>query len=293
MLPGRLGLESARIPQADRHGVIWLGRGNLTAEDGTLRFVTAGFDDLPSGDYSIPFQVLSCILLQPGSTISHDVLRLLARHGTGLVAVGEDGVRLYASVPAGPDRSARARRQAALWADPDRRLAVVRRMYAWRMGEVVPAASLDALRGIEGARVRMAYRTIAHRYGITWHGRKYDRANPEAADEPNQAINHAATAVQASAMVATAVAGAIPQLGFIHEDSGHAFALDIADLFRESITLPAAFQAVKAWRTMKATPLERTVRKTTGRELRSQKVLARMIDRIKELLDDNDGGGDA
>lgn len=290
MLPGRLGLDSARIPQADRHGVMWLGRGQLSAEDGTLRFVTPGFDGLPSGDYSIPFQVLSCILLQPGSTVSHDALRLLARHGTGLVGVGEDGVRLYASLPAGPDRSARARRQAERWADPSRRIAIVRRMYAWRMGEVVPVDSLDALRGIEGARVRMAYKTIAHRYGIKWLGRKYDRANPEAADEPNQAINHAATAVQATAMVATAVAGAIPQLGFIHEDSGHAFALDIADLFRESITLPAAFKGVNEWRAAKTGTLESTVRKATGRELRSESVVTRMIDRIKELLDD--GGGD-
>ena len=35
------------------------------------------------------------ILLGPGSTVSHDALRLLARHGTVLAAVGEDGVRFY------------------------------------------------------------------------------------------------------------------------------------------------------------------------------------------------------
>jgi CRISPR-associated protein Cas1 len=37
----------------------------------------------------------------------------------------------------------------------------------------------------------------------------------------------------------------IPQLGFIHEDSGQAFALDIADLFRDDITLTIAFSAAK------------------------------------------------
>lgn len=30
MLKGRLGLESARIPHRDRHGLMWLERGNLT-----------------------------------------------------------------------------------------------------------------------------------------------------------------------------------------------------------------------------------------------------------------------
>lgn len=42
MLKGRLGLESARVPQADRHGLLWLGRGSLGVQDGTLHFVTAG-----------------------------------------------------------------------------------------------------------------------------------------------------------------------------------------------------------------------------------------------------------
>ena len=35
MLKGRLGLETARIPYADRHGLLWLSRGNPTVEDGT------------------------------------------------------------------------------------------------------------------------------------------------------------------------------------------------------------------------------------------------------------------
>ena len=103
MLPGRLGLETARIPHADRHGLLWLSRGALTVRDGTLRFERDGPADakspLESGQYGIPFQTLSMILLGPGSTVSHDALRLMARHGTALVAVGEDGVRCYTAPP--------------------------------------------------------------------------------------------------------------------------------------------------------------------------------------------------
>ena len=50
MLKGRLGLESARVPHSDRHGIMWLGRGNLYVESGTLRFVTAGYGDLGPGE---------------------------------------------------------------------------------------------------------------------------------------------------------------------------------------------------------------------------------------------------
>ena len=99
MLKGRLGLESARIPHADRLGLVWLDRGALTVQDGCLRFVCAGSDVLDAGDYQIPHQNISMILLGPGSSISHDALRLLARHGTAVVAVGEHGVRCYTAPP--------------------------------------------------------------------------------------------------------------------------------------------------------------------------------------------------
>jgi CRISPR-associated endonuclease Cas1 subtype I-E len=195
MLKGRLGLESARIPHIDRHGLLWLGRGQLYVAAGTLRFRTAGDGDLERGDYALPFQMVSCLLLQPGTSASHDAFRLLARHGTCLVCVGEDGVRFYASLPAGPDTSARARRQMQIWSAPDRRIQAVLQLYAWRLGEVLPATDLDALRGIEGARMKETYRRVASQFGIEWHGRRYDRAAPLDADVANQAINHAASAV--------------------------------------------------------------------------------------------------
>jgi len=290
MLKGRLGLETARIPQVDRHGLMWLGRGNLLVEDGTLRFVAAGDDSLPPGEYLIPFQTVSCFVLGPGVTVSHDAMRITARHGTGILFTGDGGVRLYASMPFGPDDSALARRQIRYWADPDLRMRCVRRMYAWRLGEVLPDSDLDTLRGIEGARLRETYRLLTRQYGVKWDGRRYDRANPEADDQPNQAINHAATAVEAAAMVATAIAGAIPQIGFIHEASGISFCLDIADLYRDSVTLPVAFGAVREFERHREpgfVTLESVTRKLAGRTFRKQRLVAKMIDKIKELFADD------
>jgi CRISPR-associated protein Cas1 len=285
-LKGRLGIDGARVAQADRHGVLWLGRGMLDVRDGVARFVTAGTDWLPAGDYALPFQQLSCVVLGPGTSVTHDVLRLFAAHGTGLVATGEDGVRLYASMPFGPDDSRRARRQVVLWSDEKARLLLARRMYAWRMGEIFPDASLEVLRGMEGARVKATYERLAQAYGISWRGRRYDRNDPESADPPNQAINHAATAVLSCASVATAVSGVIPQLGFIHEASGIAFCLDLADLFRDAVTVPAAFAAVKEHRSKPEESLERVVRRLVGKLARRTQLVAQMIDRIKEMLDE-------
>ncbi len=289
MMRGRLGLETARVPHADRHGLLWLSRGALTVRDGTLRFerrsAADDSDPLEAGEYGIPFQSLSMILLGPGSTVSHDALRLMARHGTALVAVGEDGVRCYTAPPLMPDTSDVARRQMRAWSDQDgQRITVARRMYALRMGEVLPHQGLEALRGVEGARARQTYQIIANRYGVAWRGRRYDRGNPLAADIPNQAINHASVAVTSAAAIAVTAVGAIPQLGFIHEHSGEAFVLDVADLFRDTVLLPAAFQAAKKVIDNPALNVERVTRRATGEVLSSERVIPKMIDRIKALF---------
>lgn len=284
-LRGRLGLETARVPQQDRHGLLWLARGQLYVCEGTLRFRCAGFVDIDPGDYAIPYQLLTCIVLQPGTTVTHDVLRLCASHGTGLVAVGEGGTRFFASAPAGPNESARARKHARLWADESKRLQIARRMYAWRLGEIFPGADIAVLRGMEGARMKETYKRLAAQYGIAWKGRRYDRDDPEAADFANQAINHVVTAVEATAMVAVAVTGAVPQLGFIHEDAGGSFTLDITDLFRDTVTLPLAFTAARQAESRPADGIERIARRMAAKHLREKRLVLTMIDRIKELLD--------
>lgn len=293
MLKGRLGLETARVPHADRHGLLWLERGELCVIDGCLHF-SRGADSLTPTLDQIPHQAVSMILLGPGSSVTHDALRLLARHGTLLAAVGQDGVRSYTAPPLMPDRSDVARRQAELWGNPRRRISVARHMYALRLGEVLPHRDLDTLRGIEGSRVKVMYRLMADKHGIEWKGRRYDRADPDATDLPNQAINHAATAVQAAAAIAVQALAALPPLGFIHEDSGQSFVLDIADLFRESVTLQIAFTAAKQAEKTDET-VDRLVRREAAKVFRRQQVIVSMIDRIKQVLRMDEvetGGGD-
>lgn len=283
MLKGRLGLETARIPHADRHGLIWLERGELCVIDGCLNFM-AGKDSLTPHILQVPHQAVSMILLGPGSSVTHDALRLLAHHGTLMAAVGVDGVRTYTAPPLMPDRSDVARRQAELWSSPRRRISVARHMYALRLGEVLPHKDLDTLRGIEGARVKTIYKLMADKYGIEWKGRHYDRSNSEATDAPNQAINHAATAVKAAAAIAVQSLAAIPQLGFIHEDSGQAFVLDIADLYRDTVTLQIAFSVAKKVASGEDTSIDRLVRREASAVFRKQSVISSMIDKIKLVL---------
>jgi CRISP-associated protein Cas1 len=293
LFAGRLGLAEARIPQADRHGLLWLSRGQLSVEDGTLRFCAAESPDLKAGIYAIPYQGVSLILLGPGSTISHDALRVLARHGTLLAAVGEGGVKFYTAPPWGQGHSEVARAHARLWADEKARIDVARRMYAWRFGRVLPHKDIAVLRGIEGARLKETYRLVAEQHRIPWKGRRYDREDPDDCDIPNQAINHAVTFVEAAADIAVALVGALPPLGFIHEDSSNAFTLDITDLYRAEITLPLAFSVARQVMDDPELKLERELRRAAAAWFRKHQVIPKMIDRIKELLVVDDSSGHA
>ena len=293
LLRGRLGLAASRMPHADRHGLLWLEFGRLGVDDGTLRFTAAQSASLAAGEYAIPYQGISMILLGPGTSLTQDVLRVAARHGVLLAAVGEGGVKSYTAPPMGQGRSDVARAHAQRWADPKQRLDCARRLYAWRFGRVLPHREIETLRGIEGARMKEAYRLAAQHAGIAWSGRHYDRSDPLSADLPNQALNHAATFVEAAADIAVAAVGALPPLGFIHEESSNAFTLDIADLFRVDVTLPVAFGAVKDLSEGRATALEREVRRRAVKAFRQEKLIPKMIDRIKELFDVDDRGGDA
>ena len=90
MLKGRLGIDSAKVPHKDRAGLLYLARGALTARDGTPAFMQGEatvVDALAPGDYAIPLQGVSMILLGPGSTVSHDGVPTVAAQNRTLSVV--------------------------------------------------------------------------------------------------------------------------------------------------------------------------------------------------------------
>lgn len=277
MLKGRLGLDESGIRHENRHPFVYLDRGELSADSGGLVFSSGATKVV------LPVQSLSAVMIGPGSSVTHDALRLLSVYGTCLVAVGADGVRCYTAPPVTTARSGLARKHAAIWAEEISRINIARRMYALRFGELLPHRDLNVLRGIEGARVKAQYRIIAQRYGVEWRGRHYDRANPELSDTANAAINHASSAAEAAASIAVTAVGAIPQLGFIHEDPGQSFVLDVADLYRATLILPSAFEGMLTLDRFGGN-LERAVRLTAAQNMKKLNVIGSMMGIVKALI---------
>ena len=150
------------IAVKERLSVLFIDKGNLDVLDGAFVVV-----DKTGVRTHIPVGGVACLMLEPGTRVSHAAAALAARVGTLLVWVGEAGVRLYSSGQPGGARADRLLYQAQLALDPALRLKIVRKMYAVRFGEEPPARrSVDQLRGIEGARVREMYKRIAAKYGV-------------------------------------------------------------------------------------------------------------------------------
>lgn len=159
------------LPMKDRISMVFVQYGQIDVLDGAFVVI-----DKNGVRTHIPLGSVACIMLEPGTRISHAAVNLAATVGTLLVWVGESGVRLYSSGQPGGARADRLLYQARLALDDELRLKVVRKMYEVRFGEPAPAKrSVEQLRGIEGARVRGTYKLLAQQYQVNWQARNYDR----------------------------------------------------------------------------------------------------------------------
>ncbi len=264
------------IAMKERISMIFIKYGQIDVLDGAFVVV-----DKEGVRTHIPVGSIACIMLEPGTRVSHRAAALAARVGTLLVWVGEAGVRLYAAGQPGGARSDRLLYQAKLALDEQARLKVVRKMYEIRFGEAPPQRrSVNQLRGIEGARVKKMYQLLAKRHGVNWKGRNYNPENWDSSDIPNRCLSSATAALYGITEAAILAAGYAPAVGFIHTGKPLSFVYDIADLFKFDTVVPVAFQIAAQ------NPHEpgRKVRLACRDIFRESRILKKIIPTIEEVL---------
>lgn len=264
------------IPIKDRLSILFLEKGNLDVLDGAFVLV-----DKNGVRTHIPVGGMACLMLEPGTRVSHAAVVLASRVGCLLVWIGEAGVRLYASGQPGGARADRLLYQAKLALDDTARLNVVRKMYALRFKEEPPARrSVEQLRGIEGVRVRKMYELLARQYRVNWKRRNYDYTNWGSGDTPNRCLSSATACLYGICEAAILAAGYAPAIGFIHTGKPQSFVYDIADIFKFETVVPVAFRIAAK------NPFnpERDVRLACRDIFRQTKVLKRIIPTIEEVL---------
>ncbi len=264
------------IPIKERLSILFIERGHLDVLDGAFVVV-----DKSGVRTHIPVGGVACLMLEPGTRVSHAACALAARAGTLLVWIGEAGVRLYSSGQPGGARADRLLYQAKLALDPDLRLKVVRKMYAMRFGSDPPARrSVDQLRGIEGARVREMYKQVAKRYGVEWKGRDYDPEKWDSGDIPNRCLSSATACLYGVAEAAVLAAGYAPAVGFIHTGKPLSFVYDVADIYKFDTVVPVAFRIAAR----NPHNPEQQVRLGCRDAFRESRLLDRIVPGIEEML---------
>jgi len=265
------------IPIKDRSSLMFVANGRIDVKDGSF-VVVEKEDEIRT---QIPVGSVACIMLEPGTRVSHAAIKLAAHVGTLLIWVGEAGVRLYSAGQPGGARSDRLLYQAKLALDPDLRLKIVRKMFEIRFGEPAPARrSVDQLRGIEGVRVRRTYALLAAQYDVNWKGRKYDVKDWEAGDVVNRCLSAATACLYGVTEAAVLAAGYAPAIGFLHSGKPLSFVYDIADLHKFETVVPIAFEvASKSPRDP-----DRSVRHRCRDEFRRAGTLTKLIPLIEEVL---------
>ncbi|MCA3003065.1 MAG: type I-E CRISPR-associated endonuclease Cas1 [Rhodocyclaceae bacterium] len=264
------------IPIKERLSILYIEKGQLDVLDGAFVVV-----DKSGIRTHIPIGGVACLMLEPGTRVSHAACSLAARVGTLLVWIGEAGVRLYSAGQPGGARADRLLYQAKLALDPDLRLMVVRKMYALRFGEDPPQRrSVEQLRGIEGARVRETYKRIAAKYGVEWKARNYDVSDWDKGDLPNRCLSSATSCLYGIVEASVLAAGYAPAIGFIHTGKPLSFVYDVADVYKFETVVPVAFRIAAK----KPHNPEQQVRIACRDMFRESRLLEKLIPGIEEML---------
>jgi len=237
---GRLLVKITRetLPQVkDKYPFIYLERGRLEIDDSSVKWI-----DCDANVVRLPIATLNCLLLGPGTSVTHEAVKVMASSNCGICWVGEDSLLFYAGGQSPTADSRNMREQLKISADPKKSLEVARRMFGIRFREIdLTGKSLKEMMGMEGARVRLLYETKGEMYGVGWKGRNYTPGMFELSDVTNKILTSCNAALYGILGSVVHSLGYSPHIGFIHSGSPLPFIYDLSDLYKEDLCIDLAF----------------------------------------------------
>ncbi|MDZ4141193.1 MAG: type I-E CRISPR-associated endonuclease Cas1e [Methylotenera sp.] len=226
------------LPQVkDKYPFIYLERGRLEIDDSSVKWI-----DSEANVVRLPIATLNCLLLGPGTSVTHEAIKVIAQSNCNICWVGEDSLLFYANGQTPTADTRNMREQIMLSADPKKSVEVARRMYTKRFPEAELAGKpLKTMMGMEGYRVRALYEQKGQEYGVGWKGRSYTPGKFELGDITNQVLTASNAALYGILSSAVHSMGYSPHVGFIHSGSPLPFVYDLADMYKEYLCIDLAF----------------------------------------------------
>lgn len=227
-------------------------------------------------EVQIPGGSLCVLMLGPGVSITTPALRTLSNSGCVVIVSSAAGDGCYSTAVPLSSSGKWGCAQAILWANLDYRTKAARFLYSQRFGDVLDDdVTIAQMRGFEGQRMKHVYKEQAAAIGIDFWRRKVE-------DEPgtvNANLNLANNILYGVAACVCSALGLNPALGIIHQGASSAFLFDLADCFKASVSIPAAFKAHDD-----SNSSATTLRLVRG-AIRRQRVLKQMMEITLEMLE--------
>lgn len=231
-------VQRKNLPQIkDKYPFIYLERGRLEIDDSSVKWI-----DSEGNLVRLPAATINTILLGPGTSVTHEAIKVMTASNCTVCWVGEDSLLFYAVGQSPTSDTRNMRTQMKIAANPKKSLEVARRLFQYRFPyDEVSGKSIKELMGMEGRRVKALYEEKAAEHGVGWKGRSYIPGQFELSDTTNKIITAANTALYGILTSAVYSMGFSPHIGFIHSGSPLPFVYDLADLFKENLCIDLAF----------------------------------------------------
>lgn len=135
--PRRLFIPITRetLPRvSDKYPFIYLERGRLEIDDSSIKWI-----DADGNRVRLPIATINALLLGPGTSVTHEAIKIASAANCAICWVGEDSLLFYASGVVPTSNTRNLQRQAWLSTDKDASLVVARAFFAKRF----PDAELE------------------------------------------------------------------------------------------------------------------------------------------------------
>ncbi len=221
----------------DRYPFIYLERGRLEIDDSSIKWIDSEGAVIP-----LPIATINALLLGPGTSVTHEAVKVASAANCSICWVGEDSLLFYAAGFTPTSTTRNLRKQMILASDEDKSLQVARNFFCRRFPkEDVSNKTLQEIMGMEGIRVQKLYKAKAEEYNVGWKGRKYVPGDHTLSDLTNQILTSSNAALYGILCAAVHSLGYSPHIGFIHSGSPLPFIYDLADLYKEYLCIDLAF----------------------------------------------------
>jgi len=227
------------LPQIkDKYPFIYLERGRLEVDDSSVMWI-----DCDKNIIRLPIATINSLLLGPGTSVTHEAIKVITSTNCSVCWVGEDSLLFFAAGTTPTSNTRNFRSQMEISCDKKKSLEVARRMYSRRFPSAdIEGKNLKEMMGMEGYRVKTTYQTMAEKYQVGWKGRSFSPGHFEISDITNQILTSTNAALYGVITSSVYALGYSPHVGFIHSGSPLPFVYDLADLYKEYLSIDLAFK---------------------------------------------------